>query len=91
MKNLVITCGMGLASSALMMRGIEDLFARKGIVANMIKCNIDQLDRHMNEADCIVTSVPIEQTGQIPVVLGTGFLTGIGVTELEAELLSYFD
>lgn len=87
MKTIVIACGTGVVSSAIMNTALEELLRRHNIEARIIRCRYNRLEQYGREADLIVSSVPIPGSTNPPVVMGTALLTGRGTEELERDIL----
>lgn len=88
MKTIVIACGTGAVSSALINSALEELLGRHGVEAKLIRCRCDQLRRYQGRADLIVTSVTVPGPLPVPVVLGTPLITGRGTAQLEQSILN---
>lgn len=89
MKTIVVACGTGIATSTVLNDAIENLLRENRIKANIIQCKISELDAYIDNADLIVTSMKFKKDLGKPTVLGIGYLTGIGVDEINATILSY--
>lgn len=89
MKTIVVACGAGAVSSALMSNALEELLRRRGVRAKIIRCRFDQVRQYQGQADLVVTAVTLPADLELPVVMGTPFLTGRGLPNLETQLLGY--
>ena len=87
MKTIVVACGAGTVSSALMSSALNDLLRSSGQKAAVIFCRCDQLQRYRGQADLIVTSVSLPENLGVPVILGTPLITGQGSAQIEREIL----
>ena len=86
-KTILIVCGTGVASSAIMNNAVQDLLERNKLDSQVILCRYSQMERYLSQADLIIASLDLPERSQPPVIMGTGFLTGIGVDELEENIL----
>lgn len=86
-KTILIVCGTGVASSAIMNNAVQDLLERNKLDSKVILCRYSQMERYLSQADLIIASLDLPERPQPPVIMGTGFLTGIGVDELEENIL----
>lgn len=88
MKNILVVCGNGIASSSIMLASLKDYLDEQGLEANLEKaslmdCTVDRF----NSYDLIVSSTALDQPGvTTPVIVGVGLLTGIGEDETFAAI-----
>ena len=97
-KTILIVCGTGVASSAIMGSAVQDhiphfgmirkeLLQRNKLDSKVIHCRYSQVNNYLPQADLIIASLcPPDKLGR-PVIMGTGFLTGEGVDQLEEDIL----
>ncbi len=86
-KTIVVACGMGVVSSSIMRQSLQELLWRERIEASIIICRHSQLWQHLANADLIISAITPEIKTHCPVVIGVGFITGVGVEELEQSIL----
>jgi len=87
MKTIIIACGAGVATSTLICDRVQKLMASKNIQANIIQCTLGDISRYVDQANVIVTSMKVDRSYSIPIVLGISFITGVGVEQTEKEIL----
>lgn len=87
MKTILIACGTGMVSSAIINNATRELLRRHHIPARIITCGYNQMERYLPEAALVIAPMAMEHRSGCPVLLGTPFLTGVGVEELEHDIL----
>ena len=88
MKTIIIACGAGVATSAMMASKIEQFLSDNGIDCQIIQCNVLQLNQYEDGADVIVSSVEVKEKHRCPIVMGLAFISGKGIEETQKELLN---
>ena len=86
-KTIVIACGSGIATSTMIANRVEAFLEDNGIDGEIIQCNIIEVDGYEDRADVIISSTQLQKEYQCPTVMGLGFISGVGVEEIEEELL----
>lgn len=91
MKNIIVVCGNGIASSSIMMATLQDLLDENGLEANLEKASLmDCTPERFNSKDLIVSSTAIDNPEiTTPVIVGVSLLTGIGEEETLEQIKSY--
>jgi PTS system galactitol-specific IIB component len=91
MKNIIVVCGNGIASSSIMMAALQDLLDENGLDANLEKASLmDCTPERFNSKDLIVSSTAIDNPEiTTPVIVGVSLLTGIGEEETLEQIKSY--
>ena len=87
-KTILIVCGTGMASSAIMGDAVHELLKRNQVDSKVILCRYSQIKSYLSQADLVIASVNPPEELERPVILGTGFLTGVGVDQLEQAILT---
>lgn len=88
MKTIVVACGSGIATSTVICEGLENLLKENGIAYNIIQCSITELKSYVDEADMILSSMPLSEEYGIPKAVGLPYLTGMGVKQLNENILN---
>lgn len=88
MKAIIVACGAGVATSTLICDRVQKLLSSQNIHANIIQCTLGDISRYVDQANVIVTSMKLDRSYSIPVVLGISFITGIGTEQTEKEILA---
>lgn len=88
MKKVLVVCGNGIASSSIMVAGLQDYLKEQGIEAQIDKASLmDANAERINGYDLLVSSTKINNADvKIPVIIGIGLLTGIGEEEVLQEI-----
>jgi galactitol PTS system EIIB component len=87
MKTIIVACGAGVATSTLICDRVQKLLTSQNIQANIIQCTLGDISRYVDQANVIVTSMKVDRSYSIPIVLGISFITGLGVEQTEKEIL----
>ncbi len=87
MKTIIVACGAGVATSTLICDRVQKLLSSQHIQANIIQCTLGDISRYVDQANVIVTSMKVDRSYSIPIVLGISFITGVGVEQTEKEIL----
>ena len=86
-KTILIVCGTGVASSAIMSNAVQELLERNKLESKVIHCRYSQMKNYLPQADLVIASLTPPEKLERPVIVGTGFLTGIGIEKLEEDIL----
>ncbi|MBP0963211.1 MAG: PTS sugar transporter subunit IIB [Oscillospiraceae bacterium] len=86
-KTILIVCGTGVASSAIMNNAVQELLERNKLDSKVILCRYSQMKHYLPQADLVIASLAPPEQLERPVIMGTGFLTGVGVDQLEQDIL----
>lgn len=91
MKNIIVVCGNGIASSSIMMAALQDLLDENSLEANLEKASLmDCTPERFNSKDLIVSSTAIDNPEiTTPVIVGVSLLTGIGEEETLEQIKGY--
>jgi len=81
MKNIIVACGSGVATSQLIASTVKSLLEEKGIKANVEAVDIKSLDLYLQTADIYISIVHEKREMPIPVFDGIPFLTGMNRDE----------
>ncbi|MFD3157731.1 PTS sugar transporter subunit IIB [Haloimpatiens sp. FM7330] len=92
MKNIIVACGSGVATSQTVASKISRMCEDEGIQANVEAVDIKSLDSVIGQADIYVSIVPTEGLEiKIPTLSGIPFLTGMGIDEEFEKLKNYLN
>ncbi len=89
MKTILVSCGTAVATSTVVLRKIEESLQSRGIKVNLIQCKASEVPSKLSGVDLIVTTTPVGDVGNIPVIQTLSFITGIGVDADMEKILSY--
>lgn len=88
MKTIVIACGIGIATSTVVVSKVKELLEENQLEAKIIQCAIADVEKHARQADLIITTMKVENHYNRPVVLGIPLLTGMNVETTKKKILS---
>ncbi|MBI9104693.1 MAG: PTS sugar transporter subunit IIB [Spirochaetales bacterium] len=88
-KKILVSCGTAVATSTVVLRKIEERLGEKGLSANLIQCKAAEVPSKLDGVDLIVTTTPVGDVGDIPVIQTLSFLTGIGLEADMEKIISY--
>lgn len=89
MKTVIIACAAGVATSTVITHGVKTLLEEHNIPYRLVQCSLNEVKLHVDNADLIVSSMPLFSDYGIPKVLGISFLTGVGLDKTKEEIISY--
>lgn len=87
MKQVVIACGAGLATSSMVRDKVESIFKQNGIRAKLIQCTLGQVDGYDGSVDLIITTMKVRKKYQTLCITGSAFLSGVGEEELTQQIV----
>jgi len=88
-RKIIVACGGAVATSTLAAEEIKELCAEHGIVLDLIQCRVTEIETYMDGADLICTTARVDrQFGNIPVVHGMPFVSGVGIDALKEKILA---
>ncbi|SCC26421.1 PTS galactitol transporter subunit IIB [Gilliamella intestini] len=88
-KKIIVACGGAVATSTLAADEIKELCNENNIELDLVQCRINEISTFIDDADLICTTAKMDQTfGDIPIVHGMPFVSGVGIEQLKARILS---
>jgi len=88
-RKIIVACGGAVATSTLAAEEIKELCAENGITVDLIQCRVTEIETYMDGADLICTTARVDrQFGDIPVVHGMPFVSGVGIDALKEKILA---
>jgi len=88
-KKIIVACGGAVATSTLAAEEIKELCAEHNIQLDLIQCRINEISTFIDSTDLICTTAKIDQTfGNIPIVHGMPFISGVGIDQLKEKILT---
>lgn len=88
MKRVIVACGGAVATSTIAANRVKELCEENGIDLDLCQCRIAEIAGNL-PADLIVTTSNCTEDFGVPIVHGMPFISGLGVEDTEAEILSY--
>ena len=89
-KNIIVACGSGVATSNIAAEKLKDLLRDRNIRAEVRAVDIKSLEMEARHADLLVTITPYAARDQelgIKVLSGIPLLTGVGVDQLMEQIV----
>ena len=88
-KKIIVACGGAVATSTLAAEEIKELCQENSIDLDLVKCRINEINTFIDDVDLICTTARMDQTfGNIPIVHGMPFVSGVGIEQLKDKILS---
>ncbi|MBO1001994.1 PTS sugar transporter subunit IIB [Pseudogracilibacillus auburnensis] len=78
-KRILVACGTAIATSTVVAKKIEEVLKGKGHNVYIDQCKASEAPAKASNFDLIVTTTPIGNVGDTPVIQTVSFLSGIGV------------
>lgn len=88
MKNVLIICGTGVATSTVIAAKVRDHLAANGVGANVVQGKVMDLVGGATDADLVVATTEVPESVTAPVIRALPLLTGIGQEEVLDQILS---
>lgn len=86
---ILVACGAGIATSTVVTDKVERLVKEHNIDAEVQQIKIAEASSLQEGADLIVSTTILPTTYKIPAVIATNYITGMGMEELDEEILSH--
>lgn len=86
---ILVACGAGIATSTVVTDKVERLVKEHNIDAEVQQIKIAEASSLQEGADLIVSTTILPTTYKIPAVIATSYITGMGMEELDEEILSH--
>lgn len=88
-RKIIVACGGAVATSTMAAEEIKELCAEHAIAVDLVQCRVTEIETYMDGADLICTTARVDRTfGDIPVVHGMPFVSGVGIDVLKAKILA---
>lgn len=87
-KMILIACGTGIATSTVVANKVLDLIKENNINAEVDQIKISEAKQKQEDADLIVSTTILPTTYDIPSIVATGYITGVGTEKLDEEILA---
>ncbi|WP_434784197.1 PTS sugar transporter subunit IIB [Macrococcus bovicus] len=87
MKKVLVACGAGIATSTVVTNKVENLIKEHQIDAQVEQCKIAEVKGKQADADLIVSTTILPTTYDIPAIVATAYITGIGMDKLDQKIL----
>lgn len=87
MKQVLVACGAGIATSTVVNNAIEEMAKEHNIKVDLKQIKIAEVDSYKDSADLLVTTAMTKKEFPFPVINARNFLTGIGIEDTKKEIL----
>lgn len=88
-QTILVACGAGIATSTVVLDHLEELVERENLKVELVQCKIAEVASLQSNADLIVSSTILPTKYSIPALSATAYISGIGMEDLDKEILSY--
>lgn len=88
-RKVIVACGGAVATSTLVAEEIKELCEAHGIQVEIVQCRINEIETFMDGVHLICTTAKVDRTfGDIPLVHGMPFISGVGMETLRETILT---
>lgn len=88
-KKILVACGAGIATSTVVANRVEELIKDNKLDAIIEQCKITEVKSKQSDADLIVSTTILPTKYEIPAVIATAYISGIGMDKLDEKILGY--
>ncbi|HDB3342871.1 PTS sugar transporter subunit IIB [Staphylococcus aureus] len=88
MKQVLVACGAGIATSTVVNNAIEEMAKEHNIKVDIKQIKITEVGPYEDTADLLVTTAMTKKEYKFPVINACNFLTGIGIEETKQQILT---
>lgn len=86
-KRILVACGAGIATSTVVFNHIENLLKENGIEAELEQIKIAEAKSKQENADLLISTTILPTTYDIPSIVATSYISGIGKDKTDAKVL----
>lgn len=89
-KRIYICCGTGIATSTVIARKLNEVLKQNQIMADVSQCKLTEIASRVRavKPDLVISATQIPGgMGDVPVLLGRAFLTGVNKQQLVEDVL----
>ncbi|MBB6056100.1 PTS galactitol transporter subunit IIB [Tolumonas osonensis] len=88
-RKVIVACGGAVATSTLAAEEIKDLCKENNIELEVVQCRVNEIETYLDGVDLICTTAKVDRTfGEIPLVHGMPFVSGVGIDALKQKILT---
>lgn len=88
---ILVACGAGIATSTVVTDRVERLVKENNVDAEVKQIKISEAASMQDGADLIVSTTILPTTYKIPAIIATSYITGMGMEELDEEILAHLN
>lgn len=86
---VIVACGGAVATSTMAAEEIKELCVANNIEIDLVQCRVSEIETYMEGAHLICTTARVDRSfGDIPLVHGMPFISGVGIDELHKKILT---
>ncbi|MCI1666023.1 MAG: PTS sugar transporter subunit IIB [Atopobiaceae bacterium] len=91
MKNIILACGSGVATSTVVANKVKDLLDSNGFSGqyNITQCSIAEAVGKSENADLLIATTVAPDGIKCPYISGVPFLIGVGKEAVEQQVLDF--
>lgn len=78
-KKILVACGTAIATSTVVAKKIEEMMKVRGFAVQTTQCKAAEAPSKAAAFDMVVTTTPVGNVGNIPVLRTISFLSGVGM------------
>ncbi|KHF41409.1 PTS sugar transporter subunit IIB [Halalkalibacter okhensis] len=86
---VLVACGAGIATSTIVCERVENLLKENNVRAQIVQCMISEVSTLQDGATLIISTTILPTSYKIPSLIATSYITGVGMEELDQEILTY--
>ncbi|KHD84713.1 PTS sugar transporter subunit IIB [Heyndrickxia ginsengihumi] len=86
---IIVACGAGIATSTVVCERVEKLLKENNVNAEVVQCKISEVASRQEGADLIISTTILPTTYNIPSLIATSYITGIGMEALDKKILAH--
>ncbi len=88
-RKIIVACGGAVATSTMAAEEIKELCQSHNIPVELIQCRVNEIETYMDGVHLICTTAKVERSfGDIPLVHGMPFVSGVGIEALQNKILT---
>ncbi|MFO6426697.1 PTS galactitol transporter subunit IIB [Escherichia coli] len=85
---MIVACGGAVATSTMAAEEIKEV-AVQNIPVELIECRVNEIETYMDGVHLICTTAKVDRSfGDIPLVHGMPFISGVGIEALQNKILT---
>ncbi|EGT7912467.1 PTS galactitol transporter subunit IIB [Escherichia coli] len=83
-RKIIVACGGAVATSTMAAEEIKELCQNHNIPVELIQCRVNEIETYMDG-----TTAKVDRSfGDIPLVHGMPFISGVGIEALQNKILT---
>jgi len=88
-KNILVACGTGICTSTMATKKLQEALKKRGKdgKVKITQCKVSELVSKAHDVDLIISTTTVPSSIKTPVVMGTAFLTGVGIDKVTDEII----